>query len=163
VISARGQALSARLPEAADKAAADAIVIAANRLSDLVTQLHMIATPPEFKPEPTSLQDLLSLVVRDAKERTGARAVRTPVAPVKVVVAAPVPPVRADPALLRRAILELVVNAIEAGPREPVELRIEPDEDGRVLRIRVIDSGLGLSAHAMQHAFDPFFSEKPAG
>lgn len=163
VISARGQALAARLSDAGDRAAADAIVVAANRLSDLVTQLHMIAIPPEYRPEPTSLQDLLSLVVRDAKERTGARAVRTPVAPVKVVVAAPVPPVRADPALLRRAILELVVNAIEAGPREPVEVRIEPDEDGRVLRVRVIDSGLGMSAHALQHAFDPFFSEKPAG
>ena len=29
--------------------------------------------------------------------------------------------------------------------------------------IRVKDEGPGLSEHALAHAFDPFFSDKPAG
>lgn len=163
VISARAQSLSSRLAEGNDKAAVDAIVTAAHRMSDLLTQLHMIATPPALHPEPVSLQDLLSLVVRDAKERTSSRAVRTPIAPIKVVITAPVPPVKMDKELMGRALLELVVNAIESGPRDPIELRVEPDDAGERLLIRVVDSGLGMSDHALAHAFDPFFSEKSAG
>ncbi len=31
------------------------------------------------------------------------------------------------------------------------------------MRVQVKDEGPGLSEHALAHAFDPFFSDKPAG
>jgi two-component system C4-dicarboxylate transport sensor histidine kinase DctB len=59
--------------------------------------------------------------------------------------------------------MELLRNAMEAEESRHVELRVQIDPaDGR-LRIQVTDDGTGLTAHVLSHAFDPFFSAKPAG
>lgn len=68
-----------------------------------------------------------------------------------------------DAPLLGRALVELVCNALECGPATAPELRIAVDPADGHLVITVRDAGPGLSDHARQHAFDPFFSDKPAG
>ncbi len=80
-----------------------------------------------------------------------------------LVVAEELPRIRVDPHQIANAVNELVRNAFEADPSTQVEVRVQIDPpDGR-LKIRVKDEGPGLSEHALAHAFDPFFSEKPAG
>ena len=52
---------------------------------------------------------------------------------------------------------------MEAKGSRHIELRVQTDPlDGR-LKIEVRDDGAGLSEHSLRHAFDPFFSDKPAG
>jgi two-component system C4-dicarboxylate transport sensor histidine kinase DctB len=75
----------------------------------------------------------------------------------------PLPPVRVDGDLLGRALMELLRNAAEAKGSRHIEVRVQTDgPDGR-LKIEVRDDGSGLTEHALRHAFDPFFSAKPAG
>ena len=61
------------------------------------------------------------------------------------------------------AVGELVRNAMEAKGSSHIELRVHTDPLDDRLRIEVRDDGSGLSEHALRHAFDPFFSDKPAG
>ena len=72
-------------------------------------------------------------------------------------------PIEVDRDLLSRAISEPIVNAVLSNPSGLVTISIESaGVDGRVL-IRIVDTGPGLSQRALNHAFDPFFSELKAG
>jgi signal transduction histidine kinase len=70
---------------------------------------------------------------------------------------------RLDPGLVSKALAELIINAAEADPKGTVVVRSEADPDTGDLVIKVRDRGPGVSAKALTHAFDAFFSDKPAG
>jgi len=171
VISARAQSLASRVREDRDRAAAQAIVDASERLSGLIRRLNRIATPPRPKVEPTDLRPMLEDVIKKSKARA---AERDPTATdrvertgamigIKLTIADGQEPARLDRELLTDALVEVVVNAIESGPRGTIEVRVQTDPDDDRLIIQVVDDGAGMSEHALNHALDPFFSQKPAG
>lgn len=164
VISGRAQALAARLRDESDRATARAIVEASTRLSDLIARLHHIANPPAPTFAPTDAATMLEEVIRRARARCADRTGPSGLLGVKLTIAEGLDAARVDSALMTEALTEVVVNAIESGPRSPVEVRVQEDaaEPSRLL-IHVIDDGAGMSDHALDHAIDPFFSEKPAG
>jgi two-component system, NtrC family, sensor histidine kinase PilS len=81
--------------------------------------------------------------------------------------------VHGDEDLLHRAVLNLVLNAVQwAGPggRADVEVDLvesdllEPSQGAaRVVRVRVSDTGPGVPEEHVEHVFDPFFTERPGG
>ena len=78
-------------------------------------------------------------------------------------VAAGTPDVVADRTLLARAVTNLVENAVQAMPGGGVvRLSAAPEEDGHVL-ITCEDNGVGMSAVAVNQAFEPHFSTKTGG
>jgi len=90
---------------------------------------------------------------------------------VRLVVEAPanLPPVKADPTLLRRALTNYVTNALKyASESGPVRLRAEARGDEVVLS--VIDRGPGINPADLPHLFQRFYrgsqgaaTERPAG
>lgn len=68
----------------------------------------------------------------------------------------------ADREMIRRAILNLVLNAMDAMP-DGGRLVIVAKENGTQVELEVADSGPGLSEDAGRRAFEPFFSTKPGG
>ncbi|MGB3269883.1 MAG: ATP-binding protein [Rhodanobacter sp.] len=84
-------------------------------------------------------------------------------------------PVLCDANQMENAILNLVVNARDAMPdggRVTIhldDLRIDVEHpmgglpEGDYVRLRVIDSGTGMSEEVRGKAFDPFFTTKPVG
>ena len=76
------------------------------------------------------------------------------------VEAAEGPPVDLDAHQLRRALLNVARNAVEAGAKQ-LTVRVERDE-GK-LRFVIDDDGAGFSAEEAERAFDPFFSTKATG
>lgn len=171
VISARAQALAGRVREDRDKAAAEAIVHACDRLTGLIGRLNRIATPPKPRPEPTDLRPLLEEVIKRSKLRVAERDTTgterneraAAMIGVKLTIAEGQEPARIDAEMLTDALVEVVVNAIESGPRSTIEVRVQGDTDDGRLLIQVIDDGSGMSEHTMDHAVDPFFSQKTAG
>jgi signal transduction histidine kinase len=70
--------------------------------------------------------------------------------------------VTADRDMLRRALLNLLLNAVDAMPDGgTVSIRARQSPAGAV--IEVADSGLGLSQTARRRAFEPFYTTKPGG
>ncbi len=68
----------------------------------------------------------------------------------------------ADRDMLRRAILNLVLNALDVMPSGGT-LAIDAADDDRGVSISVGDSGPGMSEEACRRAFEPFFTTKPGG
>jgi two-component system, NtrC family, sensor histidine kinase PilS len=81
--------------------------------------------------------------------------------------------VSGDADLLHRALLNLVLNAVQwAGEGGRVEVALDVVESDilstalsstRAVRIRVSDTGPGVSAAHMEQVFDPFFTLRPGG
>ncbi|MBC7287235.1 MAG: FHA domain-containing protein [Armatimonadetes bacterium] len=72
------------------------------------------------------------------------------------------PHVMADPELLEQALLNLVVNAIEACKEGDV-VAISTELDGEEVVIAVRDTGPGISPEQQVHLFQPFHTTKPGG
>jgi len=74
--------------------------------------------------------------------------------------------IHGDSEALARAVRNLIRNAVEAlaaTPSNRQELRLSCDLENEWARLRVEDSGAGLSGEAREHLFTPFFSQKPGG
>lgn len=67
-----------------------------------------------------------------------------------------------DREMLRRALVNLVLNALDAMP-EGGDLVFTSHQGSRGLEIEVADSGSGLGDEARRRAFEPFFTTKRTG
>jgi signal transduction histidine kinase len=76
-------------------------------------------------------------------------------------------PVEVDPMMLGQAVLNLVLNAIDAQPNGgEVMVRYAAgagDRGIRQLSLEVIDRGCGIPADAIDRIFNPFFTTKDEG
>lgn len=70
--------------------------------------------------------------------------------------------VRADAEMLRQALLNLVLNGMQAMTRGGV-LRIEVRKENDTAIVEVADQGEGIAPEAMPHIFDLYFTTKPKG
>ncbi len=70
--------------------------------------------------------------------------------------------ITADREMLRRALLNLVFNAMDAMP-DGGRLRLIAGRGGGAIRLIVADSGPGLSEEMSCRVFDPFFTTKQGG
>ena len=71
--------------------------------------------------------------------------------------------VDADPTMLRQALMNLAVNAVQAMPHGgSLKILCEAGRDGRVL-IRVRDTGQGIPADQLARIFDLYFTTKRGG
>ena len=72
-----------------------------------------------------------------------------------------------DRAALKHALAEIMLNALQANPKEPkigVKLHTNPNNaGGRELEIEVQDNGTGFTAETVQKAPSPFFTTRNVG
>ena len=70
-----------------------------------------------------------------------------------------------DPILIRNALFNLIHNAIQVAPTQPVVVTLALDEQNRDIgcRIAVSDSGPGIAAEMTNKLFNPFFTTRPGG
>ncbi len=68
----------------------------------------------------------------------------------------------ADRDMVRRALLNLVLNALDAMP-DGGTLTIASAQGPQGVELRVADTGAGLSTEARRRAFEPFYTTKPGG
>lgn len=177
VISGNAQVLASRLLDDENASHAKAITDAAQRLSDLITSLHLFADPPQPKRVRSDIHQVLDQAIRAAteKRRTTIEALNAsakigqgpavdPKLPqIRVIIGEDLDVAFIDRRQIVQAVTEIILNALEADPRHRIEVRAFASlTDGR-LHISVTDDGIGLSDRALRHACDPFFSEKPAG
>ncbi len=128
-----------------------------DRISTIVTrQLDLVRTdPPERVPCDVVrvIDSVVDLVRKQAADQGVAVEVRMDDA---------IPTIEADEQGLRQAILNLMINGIQAMPRGG-EIRVFVQFDRDRVRIIVEDEGPGLTAEALEHAFDPFYTTKHGG
>ena len=72
------------------------------------------------------------------------------------------PGILADPILMKRVLINLIKNAVEAMP-EGGKIRIGASVKGSNALIEVEDTGIGIPEENMKEIFRPFFTTKPKG
>ena len=74
----------------------------------------------------------------------------------------PVPPVQARGAELREALINLVLNAVDAMPHGGA-ITLETREAGDRVLLSIADTGTGIAPDARRRIFEPFFTTKESG
>jgi CheY-like chemotaxis protein len=69
------------------------------------------------------------------------------------------PPVAGDPAELREALINLILNALDAMP-EGGTLSFATQANTQHVELSVADTGTGMPEHVRERIFDPFFTTK---
>jgi signal transduction histidine kinase len=128
------------------------------RLDQVVVGFLKFARPDELKLQPVRLDTMLSDVVTTATPEAERRQIG-----VKVDCASTLPPINADPGMLRQALLNLALNACQAMP-DGGTLKIAcRTASRRRLEIDVEDTGVGIPPDHLSRIFDLYFTTKEKG
>jgi CheY-like chemotaxis protein len=149
----------------------DAAMRGAQRGAELTQRLLVFSRKSSLDPQPVSiakmLDGFLGLLSGLIEETIAIDVVRAP----------DITHVFADPALLENALLNMCLNARDAMPgggklsisvkiadigveRIPENIGAAP---GRYVEFAVADTGIGMSNHVCEHAFEPFYTTKEIG
>jgi len=134
-----------------------------DRLNRIVGDLLDYTRPRE----PVLQQEDLGRVLQDSLEaaRVQGGGPERPVL-IKSDVEPGLPPVPMDRRLIRQALVNVAVNAIQSMPQGgmvQVRARREAHAGREQLRIDVADQGLGIPAELLHRVFEPFFTTKAQG
>ena len=109
---------------------------------------------PSFGPRPTDLHRLLESVL-------GLYGETHPTIVLRADFAGDLPTLDADGDQLKRAVLNLVDNAVEAGATEVVDR--DALDEGEHVQVVIADNGPGIPADLRDRVFLPYFSTKTTG
>ncbi|MCU1428934.1 MAG: putative Two-component hybrid sensor and regulator [Actinomycetia bacterium] len=147
------------------------VIRAADRATDLTRQLLAFARRELVQPEVLDVSEVITDVERLLQSSIGK------LIDLHATVAADTWRIVADPGHVEQVLLNLAVNARDAMP-DGGRLAIAADniqvdanyaerhhgvEPGAYMRLRVSDTGSGMSRETVERAFEPFFTTKPAG
>jgi signal transduction histidine kinase len=136
----------------------DVIASEIKRLDEVITGFVRFIRPEELQLHPVNvpllIAEVIALVEPDAR-RNGITC--------RAEVTSDLPELRADPALIRQALLNLALNGCQAmtdGGRLTMGARVEKD---RRLALTVEDTGAGISADTLDRIFDLYYTTKAEG
>ena len=136
----------------------DIITKEIQRLDQVLNGFLRFARPDELKLQPVHLTDVVSDVVTTVTPEADMRHVT-----VKSECPRDLAAIKADPAMLRQALLNLALNACQAMP-DGGTLRIACHRGARGrIQVDVEDTGVGIPPENLQKIFDLYFTTKEKG
>ncbi len=128
-----------------------------DRLSGFLRSFHGFAAPQAILPEPCGLGQILDDVLFWTRKDAKSRDIAFELAGIDSV-----PPLSADPHQMKQVFLNLLMNAVHAMPNGGT-VTVNAEKDGKLARIRVCDTGIGMSAEVLQRIFEPFYTTRREG
>ena len=126
-------------------------------LNELVTNFVLYGRPPEPQRTPVRIREIVEGVLQMAAPRLQGHRISLETD------FRDAPPLAVDPDMIRRAVINLVGNAVDAMPGGG-ELRVAggPLEAGGYL-LEVRDTGTGIAEKDLERVFEPYFTTKSTG
>jgi len=128
------------------------------RINDLITELLQSSRPTEMNLQGVSLTGILSDVINAVQDRALLR---------KIAINFTRPPedclIQADTPKLEMALLNIMINAIEAVPDETGIIDIKAICRPDLATIYISDNGCGMSPETKARLFEPYFTSKRNG
>jgi len=152
--------LKESLPAEQDSASRQAVQVLdkeIDRLDAVVKRFLDFTRPMDIRLEATQLADLLKEVLEIAKPQLQKSNIQ-----LAQLLPIDVPEVYVDRALLKQAVLNLVLNAAEAMPGGG-QMRLVLSRRGEISLIAVGDTGKGIALEHRQKIFQLFFTTRPGG
>jgi two-component system sensor histidine kinase HydH len=130
-----------------------------HRLENIVKHFVRLAGPSALDLEVIEIGRVLSHVCELLRPEAAARGID-----IALAVTEGLPPMTADAGQLTQALVNLVINAIQAVDRNGrIEVGAAPGREAGVLRVQIRDSGPGVPPDKRATVFEPFFTTKPEG
>ncbi len=153
--------LNLELPEEVKKESGDLIdVIRRNcdRINHLVTQLLDSTRFSDLKTQNYSINILLDEALEHVLDRMELNGVK-----IEKQYQENICEINVDCEKIKFALLNLLVNAIEAMEEDKGILNLKTYVKGNQCRIEIRDNGVGISKENLERLFEPFFTSKPTG
>jgi PAS domain S-box-containing protein len=128
------------------------------RINDLITELLMSSKPADMVLEKLVMQQVIDESISAAVDRLTLKQI-------KLKLNYPENPsyIRGDKGKLKIAILNIIINAIEAMEGPQRELRISLATTEESLQLELTDTGCGIPPENLSKLFEPFFTSKRNG
>ncbi|HEY1434939.1 MAG TPA: ATP-binding protein, partial [Thermoanaerobaculia bacterium] len=130
----------------------------AQEMSRVTNDFLLFARPEGFSPEPLELSEVARAAAAETERAYPGLAIER---------SGDFPEAAGSAVLLRRAIVNLLRNAVEATPEarraEPDAIVLAGGRGPREATLSVADRGPGVDAAARERIFLPFYSSKPGG
>jgi nitrogen fixation/metabolism regulation signal transduction histidine kinase len=136
-----------------------AIVEEVSSLKNLVDEFVRFARLPTVSRVPKNMKELVDRTMSLYEGRLDA-------VTVVVDVPADLPPILMDPIQMKRVLVNLLDNALEALAGEPVQeltIRCELARDETMARLTICDTGRGIASDDRERLFTPYFSTRKNG
>ncbi|MCX7816961.1 MAG: PAS domain S-box protein [Syntrophales bacterium] len=127
-------------------------------LENLVNDVLIYARPGDPKKRPSDIRR----IVENALEMVEKAILDKEISVVKEIPEG-LPPVDVDDAMMQRAFLNIMRNAIEAMENRGILLIKATLRDDKSLQVEFHDTGCGISEEDLTHVFNPFFTKKRYG
>ena len=150
--------LDSRFAENDSRDLFDIIVRNSKRINSLITELLDSARPSEMALQKIPLQILLEESINAALDRITLKRITLKLDYVKEDAW-----VMADPAKIKIAFLNIIINAIEAMEGEDSQLLIELQSDHTEYIVSITDNGSGISDENLGTLFEPYYTSKNNG
>jgi len=135
-------------------------IIARNcgRIDSLISELLDLSRPVEISLQRAGLQDIVNSTLAAASDRISLKNIR-------LDLAFPDQPafVMADRDKLKIALLNILINAVEAVPPQSGIITISIRKEGGHYRMFINDNGTGIPEENLSRIFEPYFTSKTNG
>jgi PAS domain S-box-containing protein len=135
-------------------------IIARNcgRIDSLISELLDLSRPAEISLQRAGLQDIINSTLAAASDRIALKNIRLDLTyPDKPAF------VMADRDKLKIALLNILINAVEAVPAQSGVITISIRKEGAHYRIYINDNGTGIPEENLSRIFEPYFTSKTNG
>jgi signal transduction histidine kinase len=128
-----------------------------NRLDSIVSQFLRAIRPSRPQLRPENINTIVEETVRFFSAEIEARDIV-----VETELHSDLPLLQLDRDQMKQAFYNVIKNSFEAMRRHGI-LRIRTDRDESHVRVSFIDNGGGMSAEALSHVFEPYYTTKATG
>ncbi len=128
-----------------------------HRLESIVDHFLRLAGPSALDLEPIDLARVVNHVCELLRPEAAARQIE-----IQNELSGGLPQVSADPVRLTQALLNLVINALQAVEHQG-RIQISASRVDHAVLLTVRDNGPGIPAEKLASIFDPYFTTKPEG
>lgn len=132
------------------------VLLAADQMNDLLTKFLRFARSDEFNLSDVYINSVIKQVLNLTQFQIKNQSVKVSLNLSKL------PPIKADRAMLQQALLNLVLNAVEAMP-DGGTLTISSKMENSSAVVSIGDTGSGIPEEIKNKIFDPFFTTKNDG
>jgi PAS domain S-box-containing protein len=129
-----------------------------NRIETLISDLLKSSKPKELQLELVSLNEMLDESLLLTKDRFNLNNVG-----LSKSFADDLPRIYVDREKLSIAVVNIIINGIEAIEHDKGEIRIETASVGNNILLTISDNGVGIEKSEIDKIFDPFYTCKPNG
>jgi two-component system sensor histidine kinase HydH len=142
-----------------DRKTSEVMIQEVDRLNRVITQLLEFARPPVIQKKRASLQTLIQHSLKIIERQASAKHIE-----VYSQLPSEIKEVDVDPDGINQVLLNLYLNALEAMDQGgTLSVWLSMEECAPWVKIRVSDTGSGISKDDLEHIFDPYFTTRQTG